>query len=77
MSIRDYWKLWCEEKIMEAKRKRLMRRPFDYDFLQLLVNEVATNEVEVNIKTSDGSDVMIKRKPSAPKKRDAWSIDLE
>jgi len=78
MRIRDYIKLYVDERVQEAKMKRLVKRPFDYDFLQLLINEVGASGVEVHITTQDGSLVTITKKEiKRPVPKDAWSIDLE
>lgn len=60
MKIRDLWKIYREQTLLEKKEKRLLAKDMDYAFLQKIVNEVDSKGVEIKITLNDHTELLVK-----------------
>lgn len=76
--LKEFIRFWKEHKKQQRdikKAKQLCKAPFDYDYLQALVNSVAVgNDVEIDIKMNDGHIIVIKKERKNLVKADPYLI---
>lgn len=62
--IRDCLKQYNELKLMEKKKKRLLKKEIDYEYLEYIISRCNENDkLKVKIKLPDGTELDIRTTP--------------